>query len=169
MPGRRVLVAYGSKYGATGGIAERIGETLRRKGLEADVLRASEVRDLTPYDAAVLGSGVYAGNWLKEAANLLTSQEAWFAAHPVWLFSDGPTGEGDPVEQLKGWRFPQGLQPVADRIKPRDVAVFHGAMDPDKMSLPEKLIIRALKAPTGDFRDWQAIEAWAEAIATAVG
>jgi hypothetical protein len=24
-----------------------------------------------------------------------------------WLFSSGPTGEGEPVELTKGWRFPK--------------------------------------------------------------
>ncbi len=40
----RVLVAYGSKYGATAEIAEAIGTALRAHGLEADVRRARSVR-----------------------------------------------------------------------------------------------------------------------------
>jgi hypothetical protein len=27
------------------------------------------------------------------------------------------------------------------------------------------MIVRALKAPTGDFRDWDSIEAWADSVA----
>ncbi len=163
----RVLVAYSSKYGATAGIAERIGETLRARGVQADVVSADRVTDLAPYGAVVLGSGVYAGSWLKGASRFLTANEAALATRPVWLFSDGPTGEGDPVAQMKGWRFPQALQPVADRIRPRDIAFFHGVIDPAKLSLPEKLIVRALKAPMGDFREWPRIEEWAEQIAAA--
>ncbi len=161
----RVLVAYGSKHGATRGIAERIGEVLRAAGLQADVMPADRAIDLSPYRAIVLGSGVYAGSWVKEAAALLQAKEAELAQRPVWLFSDGPTGEGDPVELMKGWRFPQALQPVADRIKPRDIAFFHGMIDLQTMSLPEKLIVKALKAPVGDYRNWDAITAWAEGIA----
>lgn len=169
MPGKRVLVAYGSKYGATAGIAERIGETLRQKGLSADVLSVGRVQDLSGYDAVVLGSGVYAGAWRKDAAAFLTANEAWLANHPVWLFSDGPTGRGDPVALMKGWRFPQALQPVAERIRPRDIALFHGALDPNKLNFAEKLLLKAIKAPTGDFRDWQAIQFWAEGIAAGLG
>jgi len=131
------------------------------------VLSAERVRDLTPYGAVVLGSGVYAGNWLKGAASLLTTNEAALATRPVWLFSDGPTGEGDPSELMKGWRFPQALQPVADRIKPRSIAFFHGVIDPATLGFGERLIVKAIKAPTGDYRDWAAIEAWAGEIAAA--
>ncbi len=34
--------------------------------------------------------------------------------------------------------------------------------------LPENLIVKSVKAPTGDFRDWAAITAWATAIAEAL-
>ena len=66
---------------------------------------------------------------------------------PVWIFSDGPTGIGDPQELMKGWRFPENLKSVADRIKPRDIIFFHGALDMDRLKFAEKLIVRALKLP----------------------
>ncbi len=160
-----VLVAYATKYGATKEIAERIGRVLREAGIQVDVLPANRVGDLTPYQAVVLGSAVYAGQWRKEAAAFLTSQEKGLAERPVWLFSSGPTGEGDPVELTKGWRFPQALQPIAERIQPRDIALFHGVLDLSRMNLFERLIIKAMKAPLGDFRDWTAISAWATTIA----
>jgi menaquinone-dependent protoporphyrinogen oxidase len=162
-------VAYATRYGATAGIAERIGGKLRQAGLEVDVLPVKNVTSLTPYAAAIVGSAVYAGQWRKEAAEFLQSQEAALAALPTWLFSSGPTGEGDPVKLMKGFRFPEGLQPVADRIRPREIAFFHGALDLQRLSLPEKIIIKGIKAPVGDFRDWAAIDAWATAIASAVG
>jgi hypothetical protein len=74
-----------------------------------------------------------------------------------WLFSSGPTGEGEPVALMKGWRFPQAQQPVADRIKPRDVVLFHGVLDLGKLNLAEKLLVKAIKAPLADSRDWEAI------------
>jgi menaquinone-dependent protoporphyrinogen oxidase len=165
----KVLVAYGTKYGSTAEIAERIGQVLQAAGLSVDVKPAGEAGDLAPYAAVVLGSAVYAGQWRKEAAEFLTDNEAALAQRPVWFFSSGPTGEGDPLELMSGWRFPEGLQPVADRVKPRDTAFFGGALYPDKMNLAERLIIKSLKAPTGDFRNWDAIEAWAKEIAAALG
>ncbi len=161
----KVLVAYGTKYGATAEIAEKIGATLRQAGLQADVQRVNRVGDVAAYGAVVLGSAVYVGRWVKEAANFLKANAETLARRPVWLFSSGPTGQGDPAQLMNGWRFPEALQPIADRIGPRDVAVFHGAIDVKKLNFLERLLVRGIKVPTGDFRDWDAITAWAAAIA----
>jgi len=161
----KVLVAYATKYGATADIAEKIGQVLRQAGLHADVLPTDSVSDITLYKAVVLGSGVYAGQWRKEAVRFLEANEKTMAEIPVWLFSSGPTGEGDPVQLMKGWRFPEAQQPIADRIQPRDIALFHGELDMKKLSFAEKLIVKGIKAPVGDFRDWDSITSWAAAIA----
>jgi menaquinone-dependent protoporphyrinogen oxidase len=164
----QILVAYASKYGATAEIAEKIGQVLRQAGLHTDVLPAQRVDDLSPYKAIILGSAVYMGQWRKEAATFLKTNEKALTERPVWLFSSGPSGEGDPIQLLKGWRLPKAQQPVADRIHPRDIAVFGGALDPKKMNLFEKWIIKNVKASLGDFRDWDAIDAWAQTISDAL-
>lgn len=166
----KVLVAYATKHGATAEIAKRIGTVLNESpdtgaGLHADVLPADQVEDLSPYAAVVLGSAVYMGRWRKPAADLLRKREAELAQKEVWLFSSGPTNTGDVEELMEGWYFPKNLQETADRIGPNDIAVFHGEMDPDKLNFWEKWIIKNVKAPTGDFRDWDAISAWALGIA----
>ena len=164
----QVLVAYATKYGATAEIAEKIGQVLRQAGLRTDVLPTNRVKDLTPYKAVVLGSAVYIGKWRKEAIRFLKTNENKLAERRVWLFSSGPTGEGDAVELLRGWRFPEGQQPIVDRIRPRDIAVFHGDVNMDKLNFIEKSMIKNVKAPVGDFRDWEAITSWATAIADAL-
>ena len=161
----KILVAYGTKYGATAEIAERIGQVLREAGLKADVQAADHGGDLGQYGAVVLGSAIYIGQWRKEAARFLKENEATLTEKPVWIFSSGPTGEGDIDELMGGWSFPGKLQPIADRIKPRDMAIFHGAADEAKMGRLDRWMLKNVKAPLGDFRDWKAIEAWATAIA----
>jgi menaquinone-dependent protoporphyrinogen oxidase len=161
-----VLVAHASKHGATAEIAGRIGEVLRGAGLRVAVLPASAVVNVDQYAAVVLGSAVYAGNWLRAAAQLLQRAVAPLSARPVWLFSSGPTGGGDPVARLHGWSFPDALRPLSDRILPRGIAVFQGKLDPDLLGVMDRLMVRAVRADTGDFRDWDAIAAWADAIAT---
>lgn len=165
----KILITYASKYGATAEIAERIGEVLRQAGLQADVSPVDGIRNLTAYQAVVLGSSVYIGKWQKEAAAFLQSNEKSLANLPVWLFSSGPTGEGDPVELVEGQRLPASLKPVVDRIKPRDIAVFHGYINPQKVNFIEKWAVKSLvKKPMGDFRDWDQITAWASKIADAL-
>jgi menaquinone-dependent protoporphyrinogen oxidase len=166
--GIQVLVAYATKHGATGEIAEKIGQELREAGLSVDVKPVDNVSDLDVYSAVVLGSAVYAGMWRKEAVDFLEANQNKLAERAVWLFSSGPTGEGDPVELMKGWKFPEAQRPVADRIRPRDITFFHGEIDPKDLNLAEKLIVKGVKAPTGDFRDWEAITAWAAAIGEAL-
>ncbi|MGD2146796.1 MAG: flavodoxin domain-containing protein [Anaerolineae bacterium] len=165
---KKVLVAYATKYGGTAEIAERIGEVLPESGLTTDVMPAGRAADLAPYAAVVLGSGVYIGRWLKEAARFLKGNEQTLAAKPVWLFSSGPTGEGDPVELAGGWTFPGALQPTADRIQARNVALFQGVLDERELGRLDRWMIKNVKAPAGDFRDWDAIAAWARSIADAL-
>lgn len=164
----KVLVAYASKHGATMEIAEKIGQVLRQSGLQADVLAANRIRDITSYSAVVLGSGVYIGRWRKEAATFLKAKEQVLAEKPLWLFSSGPTGEGMPAELTKGWLFPKALQSVIDRIRPRDIAIFHGAINAKSLNPIEKWMVKNVKAPLGDFRDWEAVISWATAIAGAL-
>ncbi len=161
----KVLVAYASKHGATAEIAEKIGEVLARSGLEADVQPVKKVKDLAPYQAVILGSAVYIGMWRKDAVRFVKANQSALADRKVWIFSSGPTGEGDPVELLHGWRLPKKVEPIAEAIKPRDTAVFHGNVDLDTLSGMEKMMIGKVEAPTGDFRDWAMISAWAEGVA----
>ena len=159
-----VLVAYASKYGATEAIAEAIAAALQAGGVRADVARCKDVKDLEPYSAVVLGSAVYVGRWRREAADFLRHAEAKLVRVPVWLFSSGPTGYSDAAALLHGWRFPIALQGLADRIAPRDIAVFHGALDPKQLNPFDAFIVRNVKAPLGDFRDLDAVAAWARTI-----
>jgi len=137
----QVLVAYATKHGATAEIADRIGQVLRQAGLYTDVLPVEDVNDLAHYKAVVLGSAVYIGRWRKEAARFLKAGERVLTEQLVWLFSSGPTGEGNAVELTEGWRFPKMLQPIADRIRARDIVVFHGNVNIKNLSYIGKWMI----------------------------
>jgi menaquinone-dependent protoporphyrinogen oxidase len=164
-----ILVTYASKHNSTAEIAKAIGEVLQQtNAAQVDILPVEEVKDITAYDAVILGSGVYAGQWQSKAADFLKAKETELAQRAVWLFSSGPTGDDDPNGLLKGWKFPEALQPIADRIKPHDIAVFSGKLDPTKLNLVERLVVKGVNAPTGDFRDWDVIRGWAYNIAQAL-
>jgi menaquinone-dependent protoporphyrinogen oxidase len=172
-----ILVAYASRHGATQGIAERIAETLRAGSLKAEARPARDVSDLTGYDAFVIGSAVYMFHWLKDATRFLRHNRSFLADRPVWLFSSGPLGtettdaQGrDVLEVSQAKEIPEFIE----AIHPRDHTMFFGAFFPGKpIGLGERFVAMmpaARKAmPQGDFRDWEAVEAWAEGIARALG
>ena len=164
----KMLVTYASKYGSTAEIAQTIAKTIRQAGLMVEIMPVEEVESLETYSSIVLGSAVYAGQWRKEAASFLKDHHQQLSRKKVWLFSSGPTGEGDPQELMNGWTFPEGLAPVAENLQPEDIAFFHGVLDEDRLGFAEKLIVKGLKAPLGDFRDWEVISCWAETIASKI-
>jgi menaquinone-dependent protoporphyrinogen oxidase len=173
-----VLIAYASRHGATRGIAERIADRLRAAGSEVDVRPAAEVRDVAAYDAVVVGAAAYMYHWLKDATHFVERNRALLATRPTWLFSSGPVGS-DAVD-AKGRDVLQACVPrefghLRTAIHPRGERIFFGAWDPSArpIGLAERLM-RAMPAaardvmPTGDFRDWPAIDAWADEIAAQI-
>jgi len=167
-----VLIAYASKHGSTEGIAERIGETLTAAGQEAVVRSVKAVDDLSGYDAFVIGSAAYIGSWLKEATEFVRRNQAILASKPVWLFSSGPVGTSTKDAQgrdVVAAAEPKEFVEFKEAIKPRGTRVFFGAVDPSALGFSERIVRRmpAVRAllPEGDFRDWKAIEAWAQSIA----
>jgi menaquinone-dependent protoporphyrinogen oxidase len=158
----RVLVGYASRYGATDGIAEQIAGTLTAAGHDTTLARLDEAGTMG-YDAFVLGSAIYMGNWLSAARRFVDANREALTSQPTWLFSSGPIGdppkpEGDPA----------GLTAIVAAVQPREHRVFSGRLQKRRLNLVERAMASALKAPNGDFRDWDAIRAWAEEIAAAL-
>lgn len=166
----RVLVAYSSKYGATRGIADRIGERLTELGHEVDIERCRDVEYPEGFDAFVIGSAAYMGRWRKEARKFVRRNGDLLAGRPTWLFSSGPLGtdrvdkEGNDVLTAAQ---PKEFAEFAERIGPRGTMVFFGALDLDKLRGPDRIIDwmpATPELPAGDFRDWDAIDAWTDQV-----
>ena len=157
----KVLVCAASKHGATTEIAAEIGAALSAAGVEAFVLAPGEVESCDGYDAAVVGSAIYAGHWLEPARTLVERHQEALRTIPVWLFSSGPIGDPPkPVEE------PVDAQPLVNLIGARGHRVFAGEVDRARLGFGERAIVAAVRAPNGDFRPWAVIEAWAREIAT---
>ncbi len=153
----KVLVTSASRHGATREIAETIAGELRAAGLDADVLAMSSVGSLDGYQAVVIGSAVYMGNWLAEARGFVEQHRAFLATVPVWLFSSGPVGFGD-VDQAK-------VAQLVEASHARGHQVFGGRLERRRLGLAERLLARMVRAAEGDYRDWEAIRAWAREVA----
>jgi menaquinone-dependent protoporphyrinogen oxidase len=169
-----VLVAYATRHGATQGIAERIAETLRASGIDAEARPAASVKDAERYDAFVIGSAAYMFHWLKDATAFVHRARAILTEKPVWLFSSGPLGDeptnAEGVDQ-KIAAIPKELPELQATLGARDHHVFFGAYEPGRkpIGIAERLMSVMPAArdalPDGDFRDWPEIEAWAATIA----
>ncbi|MDQ7026619.1 MAG: flavodoxin domain-containing protein [Anaerolineae bacterium] len=164
----KVLVTFASSHGATAEIAQTIGTVLRKNQLLVDVTRIEGVKDVNQYDAIVLGSAIYTGEWMELAKAFLHEHAEILKKQYVWIFSSGPTGEGNPIELLDGVLFSLSVEEIIKQIQPRDVAVFGGKIDLRRLRKDERLIVKAANVPKGDFRNWHAIKFWAQQIADAL-
>lgn len=184
----RVQVVYASRHGGTAGIAERIAEVLKSEGAEVTLADAANRPEASGFDAYVIGSGVQIGSWHKEGTEFLERNREKLATRPVWLFSSGPlpgsskaTEATDELavalgpEEGPGSGGRKKITALSAAIQPRDHRVFAGAFDPHDP--PKSMVERVLRLmpasksilPEGDFREWDAIEAWAHEIATELG
>ena len=159
-----VLVAVASKHGGTTGIAQAIADELRGMGFDADLRDIDAGPDPARYDAVVIGSAVYIGRWLDEAREFVAVNTGSLRERPVWLFSSGPLGAEDP----KPAGDPAGLAETMAATNARGHAIFSGRLEPTGLNFGERLVAKAVHAPSGDFRAWPEIRTWAREIGEAL-
>ncbi|MEU9188907.1 flavodoxin domain-containing protein [Streptomyces sp. NPDC048484] len=155
-----VLVAYGSKNGSTAQIAEHIGEVLTKEGLTVRVRPAAEVDELGSYDAVVLGGGLYAGRWQRDARRFARRHRKALTRLPVWLFSSGPLDASASEREIPP---PPGVRRVSHRIAARGHITFGGRLEGDVRGRMARMIVESGKG--GDFRDFEQITVWATTVA----
>ena len=156
----KILVSAATKHGSTEEVAEVIGGALLRAGLDVSLRLPGEVTSLAEYDAAILGSAVYAGRWLSPMRTLIEAHHGELAARPVWLFSVGPLG--DPPKPSEE---PVDGAQLRALIGAREHRVFPGRLLRSNLGLGERTVVGLLRAPDGDFRPMSEIEEWATGVA----
>ncbi|MEO8287662.1 MAG: flavodoxin domain-containing protein [Chloroflexota bacterium] len=164
---KKALVAVASKHGSTYEIASAIAEELRKFAIEvdfADLCKVDHIDNIRDYNAVILGSAIYAGRWMPEARNFAEQYQPQLSMLPVWLFSSGPLGADDKQPPVDPAKISTGLI----RVEASDHKVFEGKLDPADLGFGERLILKVVKSPTGDFRDWEDVRAWADEIAGAL-
>jgi menaquinone-dependent protoporphyrinogen oxidase len=152
----KVLVAYASKYGSTAEVAEKIGEVMRAKGAEVEVADIRDKPDPKGYDAAVVGGAVYIMMLNGKTKGFVARHRKILRDIPVAYFVVSGTMKDDTPENRE--KIDSKLNPMRKKVAPVDVALFGGAFDPAKgprMMAEEKPY---------DYRDWDAIAAWAEGL-----
>ncbi len=162
---KKILVAYTSKYGSTGGVADAIGKELCDRGAAVDVRMLKNVGGLNEYRAIVVGSAIYRGKWLPEAMDFVERNRGALQQVPVAYFLVCMTMR-EPTEENRR-KVLAYLDPVlkaVPQVQPVKVGTFAGALNFSNLSSPIKMMMKLKGASEGDYRDWTAIRTWAEGL-----
>jgi menaquinone-dependent protoporphyrinogen oxidase len=163
----RILVAYASRKGSTAGIAQAIGKELTREGYTVDVSEMKSVTSLAGYNAVVIGAPVYTGKVTGDVAAFVSTNKDELSRVPVAGFVTGIAPVFPKTGDVKG--FTDQLVTALSPVRPVAVTMFAGTLDAGKMNLVERSLTMLMKVPRGDFRDWDAIAAWAKTLAGKMG
>jgi menaquinone-dependent protoporphyrinogen oxidase len=159
----RVLVAYATRLGSTIGVAETIGQALRETGADVEVLPVADVVDLTGYDAIVLGSAIRVGKPLPELIELVRQCASDPRDLPVAYFAVCATMKDDsPEHRATVLSYLDPLQKIKESVS---IGLFAGAFEYERVNLLLRWFLKVCHAPEGDWRDWNAIRAWAADLA----
>jgi menaquinone-dependent protoporphyrinogen oxidase len=154
-----VLVAYASKRGGTREIAEAIAETMLNEGVDVELADAAEVRDVSGYDAVIIGGALYMSRWHRAARKLVTHNTDALRARPVWLFSSGPLDASATEHELPPTHQVENL---IDLVGARGHIVFGGRLARDATGFPAAAMAKKM---AGDWREWHQIRGWARQVA----
>jgi len=157
-----ILVAYATRYGSTAEVAEAVGDELRKAGAEVDVQPIDDIQDLSRYQAVIIGSPIYMGKWLPEAQVFVERHQQHLRGIPVAYFAVGLTIMGGTPDAIRKAEASMGQ--VRMLVNPVDIGIFPGRLESSRLSVADRAITKLIRAKTGDFRDWEAVRAWAQAL-----
>ncbi|MCZ4516014.1 flavodoxin [Streptomyces sp. ActVer] len=155
----KVLVAYGTTNGSTARIAEAVADVLRKEGLTVEALPARSVDSVEAYDAVVVGGGLYAGRWHRDARRFVRRHRRALTGRPLWFFSSGPL---DATASERDIPPVPGVRRAMVRLDAREHITFGGCLQEGAKGRMARMIVSSGKG--GDFRDFERIEAWAAGI-----
>ncbi|MCX6686132.1 MAG: flavodoxin domain-containing protein [Methanoregula sp.] len=159
-----MLVAYASRKGSTAGIAQAVGRELEKAGITVEVAEMRTVTSLESYDAVVIGAPVYMGRLVDDITDFAKRYKSELQKKPVAAFAAGIAPVAPKVESVD--TVMENLRKVLDPIQTIAVTMFAGTLDPAQQSFIERTMTKLLNVPTGDFRDWTAITAWARELSS---
>ena len=158
----RVLVAYATRNGSTAEIAQAVGRELEKNGAEVTVADMKTVGSLEGYSAVVIGGPLYMGSMDKPVRLFVAKFLAQLAEVPVAAFAVGLAPE-DPRPEAVGFAM-ESLKKAVLPLSPVSSVLFAGKLDPAKLNFLMRRFMEMAKIPSGDFRNWDAIAAWADGL-----
>ncbi|TFG13425.1 nitric oxide synthase [Candidatus Thorarchaeota archaeon] len=175
---KHVLIAYGTRYGSTAEISERMGEIFTEKGMKTevrDLKKDGTPTDLDEYDLVVVGSGILAGRWTKEPLKFLEQNKEKLAEKSVALFVvSAYAADSEKHDRV----YEDYLVSVAEDLKPISpvsMGFFGGVIDFSKYNFAVRILMKRMVSSNAgdrevseymDLRDWEEIESWAKSLVT---
>lgn len=85
---KKVLIAYGTRYGATEMTSRELADVFRQEGLDVEVvnLKDEKVKEISGYQLVTVGSGIQISKWTKEPEKFLKKFQKELAKTKVALF-----------------------------------------------------------------------------------
>lgn len=155
-----ILVTAASRHGSTSEVADAIAQRLSGRGLSVDRVAPDAVQSLDGYDAVIVGSSIRMRRWADSAQRFIDRFSSQLQGMPVWGFSVGLSGVPKRAPQ-----DPRRIGPVTSNRILRDHQTFAGKYSPSELPLRDRTVASLAGAVEGDYRDWDAINRWADAIA----
>ena len=180
---KKALIVYGTRYGATESTSEEIAKVLKGEGLEVKVVnvKKEQVKDISPYDLIIIGSGMQMGKWTGEPENFLNQFQKELTNKKVAIFvSSGAQAFIEyekKTEEIENNRK-KYLEEKASKynLQPISMVILGGMWDFNKMNFVlrktlasfkpriEAAGFKEIKPGLYDTRDWDAIRKWAKGL-----
>ena len=164
--GKKVLIVYDTKYGATRTIAYRIKDVLCAQGAQVDLSTVKRIKDVSAYDTVVIGSAIIIEKWRPDALKFLKAQESVLATKHVAVFiACGLLGQDtDANRTLAQTHYIDPVLATVPQITPVQAAgLFGGIMDFSVLSPIDLLMIQGFHMMgEGDFRNFDKITQWSK-------
>ncbi|MHB8163640.1 MAG: flavodoxin domain-containing protein [Methanoregula sp.] len=158
----RILVAYASRNGSTAEIAQAIGKELAAAGLAVDVAGIKTISTITGYTAVVVGGPLYMGSVDGAVGRFVGRYHEQLQNLPVAAFAVGIAPKSPDPHAIE--MSMEALKKALGPLTPVTSVLFAGNLDPAKINFVMRKFLAMAKIPSGDFRDWDAIAAWAREL-----
>lgn len=162
MAGRssKILVTYATRAGSTIDIADSIAFTISQQGYCVDLVHINSIGNLTDYSAVIIGSAIRMGNVIPEVKKFVKANSESLHKIPTAFFIACLTLHEDTPENRA--MVKEYLAPLREEVVPFAEGYFAGKMDYSTLKpLSRFAAKRMVKAPEGDFRNWEEIRRWA--------
>jgi menaquinone-dependent protoporphyrinogen oxidase len=168
--GKKILVVYDTKYGATRTIADKIQEVLCAQGAQVDMSLAKRIQDISTYDAVIIGSAIISEKWCPDALKFLKAQQAVLATKPVAIFIVCGLLKDDSAENrqmAQKYYIDSVLKQFPQVVPVGSPGLFAGIMDYSVLKPVDEFLVRVLfgtMLPEGDYRNFDKVTQWTNDI-----